>query len=390
MAPRIVDEREHRRGLILGLTLAEVLLLLLFLLLLALSFALKKRIDAVAKMENEVAAFRELQPVLSNLTGDQAEKIRDLAQRLRRQRETEEAAGTANLDPSQARRLIELMQPFVRERAQIASLEEFLKEAARVDPDDPPAVLRRALAFVRVAGKSIRPEQVSALMPVVKTDEKLREFQGIYERAARVDPNDPPAVLRRGLGMVEEASHLSPTNEAAGNGEHNWPPIITLSEADGYFFATGKAELAPDFERKLREEIIPLLNKLAKKYRVDVIEVTGHTDEQAIVPRNSNLDQILLGVLKNGGPVSSLVPSDNAGLGLARAVAVVRLLMADDQMSGYRVLPMSGGQLIDVGERLTEGRKGDVKERRRIEIRLRRSQQASNIRPLTMQKSSVH
>jgi outer membrane protein OmpA-like peptidoglycan-associated protein len=274
----------------------------------------------------------------------------------------------------------------VRDRAQITSVEEFLIEAARVDPDDPPAVLRRALAFVRIAGKSIRPEQVSVLMPLVKTDEKLREFEGIYKKAARVDPNDPPAALRRGLGMVEEAS----SNDAAGSGEHNWPPIITLSEADGYFFATGKAELAPDFERKLREEIIPLLNNLAKKYRVDVIEVTGHTDEQAIVPRNSNLDQILLGVLKNGGPVSSLVPSDNAGLGLARAVAVVRLLMGDDRMSGYRVLPMSGGQLIDVGERLTEGRKGDVKERRRIEIRLRRSQQASNIPPLTMQKSSVH
>lgn len=31
------DEREHRRGLVLGLTMAEVLLLLLFLLLLALA-----------------------------------------------------------------------------------------------------------------------------------------------------------------------------------------------------------------------------------------------------------------------------------------------------------------------------------------------------------------
>jgi hypothetical protein len=36
MASRVADEREQRRGLILGLTLAEVLLLLLFLLLLVL------------------------------------------------------------------------------------------------------------------------------------------------------------------------------------------------------------------------------------------------------------------------------------------------------------------------------------------------------------------
>jgi hypothetical protein len=37
MAVRVVDEREHRRGLILGLTLAEVLLLILFLVMLTFS-----------------------------------------------------------------------------------------------------------------------------------------------------------------------------------------------------------------------------------------------------------------------------------------------------------------------------------------------------------------
>src|SRR4051812_31478017 len=35
MARFLLDEREHRRGLVLGLTLAEVLILLLFMLLLA-------------------------------------------------------------------------------------------------------------------------------------------------------------------------------------------------------------------------------------------------------------------------------------------------------------------------------------------------------------------
>jgi flagellar motor protein MotB len=119
-----------------------------------------------------------------------------------------------------------------------------------------------------------------------------------------------------------------------------------------------------------------MLLDLATRYRVDVIEVTGHTDEQPIVPRNSNLDQALLPVLKGNGPISTLVPSDNAGLGLSRAVAVARILMADQRVQAYRVLPMSGGQLIDVGERVTEGSKGDLKQRRRIEIRLRRSQQA--------------
>jgi hypothetical protein len=61
------------------------------------------------------------------------------------------------------------------------------------------------------------------------------------------------------------------------------------------------------------------------------------------------------------------------GFGLARAVAVARMLMSDPRLEAYRVLPMSAGQLIDVGERVTVGVGGDVKQRRRIEIRLRRS-----------------
>src|SRR5262249_14444479 len=212
--------------------------------------------------------------------------------------------------------------------------------------------------FAKIAGKDIRPDQVSKLAPMAKSAAALDAFAALYKDASRVSPNDPPAALR------------------PNTGEHDWPPIITLSEAAGYFFATGKAELSADFERALQAKVIPDLLGLAARYRVDVIEVTGHTDEQPIVPRNSNLDQALLPILKGNGPISTLVPSDNAGLGLSRAVAVARILMAEPRVQAYRMLPMSGGQLIDVGERVTEGSKGDLKERRRIEIRLRRSQQA--------------
>ena len=53
MASRTADEREQRRGLILGLTLAEVLLLLLFLLLLVLSSQIRLGvIDTSSLMEH--------------------------------------------------------------------------------------------------------------------------------------------------------------------------------------------------------------------------------------------------------------------------------------------------------------------------------------------------
>jgi hypothetical protein len=60
-------------------------------------------------------------------------------------------------------------------------------------------------------------------------------------------------------------------------------------------------------------------------------------------------------------------------LGLARAASVMRILTQDDRLKEYIVLPLSAGQLINVGDKVTAGGGGDDKERRRIEIRLRRS-----------------
>jgi len=175
---------------------------------------------------------------------------------------------------------------------------------------------------------------------------------------------------------VEEFIRIG--RQSQKEGEHDRPPIITLHEADGFTFARGKADLSPSFEAKLKDEIIPNLVALTKKFRVDVIEVIGHTDEQAIAQRPSNLDWGLVDALKESAPAAALVPGDNAGLGLSRAVSVVRALMLDGRLPQpqYRILPLSGGQLIDTTERITFGGGGDTPNRRRIEIRLRRSQES--------------
>ena len=80
-------------------------------------------------------------------------------------------------------------------------------------------------------------------------------------------------------------------------------------------------------------------------------------------------------MLKSGGDIGKLTPGDNAGLGLARAVSVVSILRQSPKLAGYKMIPLSGGQLIDTDESLaikgTSG--GDVAQRRRIEIRLRKS-----------------
>jgi len=113
-----------------------------------------------------------------------------------------------------------------------------------------------------------------------------------------------------------------------------------------------------------------------------VIEVVGHTDEQAIAPRPSNLDKELVPVLRGEKEIKTLIPADNVGLGLTRAIAVVDVLQRDRSLMNYRILPLSGAQLIKTDETLSTGSaKANVPERRRIEIRLRKSNKLTVVTP---------
>jgi len=197
----------------------------------------------------------------------------------------------------------------------------------------------------------------------------LRDRLEVAEAVREIDPE---------MGGAKAQAFIALGQRAYREGEHSWPPIINLHEAQGYTFAKGRAELTPSFEQKLTTNIIPELLDLTRRYRVDVIEVIGHTDKQAIAQRPSNLDRMLLDTLKGTETISALIPADNAGLGISRAVSVVRALLLDGRLSQtqYRILPLSGGQLIEINERLAAGDGGDVPGRRRIEIRLRRSQES--------------
>jgi flagellar motor protein MotB len=163
----------------------------------------------------------------------------------------------------------------------------------------------------------------------------------------------------------------------AGSGPsgHQWPPIIRMSEGDGYFFKSGSAELSAAFHDTLVNKTPGEILSYLRKYDVDVIEIVGHTDERPIgIRQYSNLDRDLVSVLKNTASVVSLIPADNAGLGLARAVAVVSVLRQSPLLAGYKLIPMSGAQLVNTDETLAiSGSPGDIQQRRRIDIRLRKS-----------------
>jgi hypothetical protein len=128
------------------------------------------------------------------------------------------------------------------------------------------------------------------------------------------------------------------------------------------------------FSDQLVNKTIGEILENIKKFDVDVVEVVGHTDEQPIGNRPSNLDRDLISVLNGTSNVARLIPADNAGLGLARAVSVVSVLRQDPRLAAYKLIPLSGAQLVNTDETLaTQGARGDIPQRRRIEIRLRKS-----------------
>lgn len=287
----IRQDKPYRRGLILGLTIAEIMILLIFVLLMALASALSNR-------DKRLAAVQD-------------------------------GAGS---------RLIEAIQ---KAYPQANSSDDFYKE------------------LVRAIEARKRVEQSQPGDGTLMDDAALgRQVREAAAQAGAGDPGDFAA------NAIEKA-------RAGKKGE--WPPFFSLSEAGGYYFESGKATLRADFVRKLETTIIPMLKKHIEDYGVDVVEVIGHTDE---VPMSgqSNLDALLIRASRNLALTESLRSTDNAGLAMARAVAVVRILRADPRLADVTILPLSGAQLIVPVDKAADGRATkDDQSRRRIEMRLRRS-----------------
>lgn len=296
--PDFRQDKSYRRGLILGLTIAEIMILLIFVLLMALAAALASRDKQIEVLDHGgasrlVSALQAAYPEAKNSDDFYKELVQAIDTRRQVERSGEEAAG-----------------------------KDLLRDAA--------------------LGRQAREAAVSA---------------------GAKNPDD----------FVKTAF----TQARAGK-KGQWPPFFSLSEAGGYYFDSGKATLRPAFERNLRQEVVPLLKKNIDDYGVDVVEVIGHTDEVPMVG-TSNLDRELIRASANRFPIGGLTSTDNAGLAIARAVAVVRILRSDPRLRGITILPLSGGQMIVPVDQVANGTaKGSDQRRRRIEIRLRRSTQEAD------------
>lgn len=315
-APITTEKKGYGRGLILGLTMAESMLLLVFCLLLI----------AGATIANQKQR-QELVELADKSRIEQLNKEIEQAKTARKKLDLDLAAA----------------------QTQLAAV-----VAKETDSPRPSENWRELVIGVQASGMTI--DSIVAWLPVLQAlkDSKVKDAA----------PEQRVEIVKSAFEALDKLA-----NSPAG---HDWPPIINLSEAEGNYFKVGSATLSQAFETKLAGEITDRLANLLDQYQVDLIEVVGHTDEQPLAGDSTNLDQHVRSVLSGGEPVEVLKPGDNAGLGFARAIAVARVLAAQPKLKAATILPYSGAQLIMPGDRVSPGLSGSVEARRRIEIRVRR------------------
>ncbi|MCK1388723.1 hypothetical protein [Bradyrhizobium sp. 21] len=199
MSARISDEREHRRGLVLGLTLAEILLLLLFLLLLALASQLQhwQSLAKAAETRFEVLSrsldqLKPLQEALMSGGANGIASVEQLIQRfqtlteLERQLAVQKEENTKLLEQSSLVRSLDLSEDKLR------ALVATMRRAAEIDPSDPPATLHRAVEVLARLGKSTEPEQVrplSEMLPPNELSSKVLTLEVSNEKLRREKDN---------------------------------------------------------------------------------------------------------------------------------------------------------------------------------------------------------
>lgn len=339
----------YRQGLVLGLTQAEIMLLLVFCLLLAAAAVIKRKDDEISRARVETAALQG--------TTTMNRRITELV--MKDPAISNEIGPDGSLPES---KLDEYWDEIIENREIFRQLKN--NGVTKNDLKDDPRFLSQIIDLKKkgTTAESLKGA-IAKLDGLENTQKELKEALAKRE-----------SELKAANAKLDDMTRLA--NAAAGKDAqgHKWPPMISLSEAGGYFFKLGSAELSTEFDRRLQDEVIPSLLERASEYDVNVIEVVGHTDELPIAAKISNLDRNMVEVMKGKNPIGDLKPGDNAGLGIARSVSVVKALLRDGRLNELRILPLSGAQLIKTDETLADGNggKGDEEKRRRIEIRMRK------------------
>jgi flagellar motor protein MotB len=364
---------DYRRGVIFGLTMAEVLLLLIFCLLLFVA-TLNRKIDEVLRKNAYLSQANE---VLEVSNANYQNNLKNLDQSTAVSQEVFDVVNV--LDDDQLKKLIQNS-----EVASTFSPDQFQEYFAKAEKWDTFTNQPQKATYTQLDSieKFATSEQLNRLMENADIamnydsetlQEKIAKAEKWDKKASlpKPEPIDPYLKMLISQVSVSDLELLAAGKlEPVGN---NWPPIISLPEAENYSFKIGSAELTENFKMQLDGDIIEEILNTLSQYDADLIEIIGHTDLQPMSrARVSNLDTAARDFFQAKTNVA-LRAKDNVGLGYARALSVTKHLRENPKLQNYTILPYSAAQMITPDGTITkEGDDFESSQLRRIEIRVRR------------------
>jgi hypothetical protein len=190
------DDRQFRRGVVLGLTMAEALLLLIFLLLLILAIKLKGQTTEIAKLEQEKteaqSTLAAIQPILDKLPKQQKFDITQDYVRMKQQLDLANARlKDAQLSVDLIHQATAALPDMKPEDAAKALLNEAiigrqaLDAAKKIAPDAPPEQAVQALLDAALIGQAFSkttntPQQLLASAATCRSDLQSCKNQTTY------------------------------------------------------------------------------------------------------------------------------------------------------------------------------------------------------------------
>jgi len=176
MVPQSTNDREHRRGLVLGLTLAEIMLLLLFLVMLGLGNLLADRLKENESLREEKNAAEQKTKDLERLTKLSPTEREKLLARIEKIDQLEdEAKRLAGLVSNLQSQLTEAQNKSEAAEKAIREFRSVIEIARRINPEDPPAALRRGLELLDVVGSTTMPDQLKDRAQLSAENEELKK-----------------------------------------------------------------------------------------------------------------------------------------------------------------------------------------------------------------------
>ena len=244
----------YKRGVIFGLTMAEVLLLLIFCLLLYLSVVQKKLQEAGSLIETQGQELNELVMSQKKLNKKNKELV------------AKNGVLTKLVNNYQT------TSPGDRTQAAIA-LEKSFQHLRAFDSKKADDLLRQVTENPEALITSIFvPDE--AWTELVERDAQVSELAqlGIIDQLTGLTP----AQLENIRDIIPSAKDITadqfdtlispkPVADARSDG-HNWPPIISLAEAKNFSFTTGSAVLSDNFRTQLSGKIAARIKEILTEY----------------------------------------------------------------------------------------------------------------------------